>query len=144
MVKEFPLVGVFQDSWHSLPKFCSATSSCSFFILTFSEFNETGPAGWQFLTSPDQRNGLICLAFSSTNFLPSKISLSSPLWRCDGVTKFILLCLCLVLYQSANCCTQSLAASILAKPDESHSGRYFKVLNNASEYGLSSLTIGLL
>ena len=126
------------------PSFVKRLLPVRFFILSFSRFNETGPAGWQFLTSPDQRNGLISLAFFSTNFLPSKISLSSPLCRCDGVTKFILLCLCWVLYQSANCCTQSLATSILAKPDEGHSGRYFKALNNASEYGLSSLTLGLL
>ena len=57
-------LGVFQDSWHCLPKFCKATSSCSFFILTFSGINETGPAVWQFLTLPDQPNGLISFAFS--------------------------------------------------------------------------------
>jgi hypothetical protein len=37
------------------------------------------------------------------------------------------------LYQSTKFSTQSLATSRLTKPDDGHSGRYFKVLNKASE-----------
>ena len=36
----------------------------------------------------------------------------------------------------------SLAASRLAKPSDGHSGQYFSVRNNDSEYGLSLLTRG--
>jgi hypothetical protein len=67
-------LGVFHGSWHCLPKYYEATFCCSLFILSCSGFNDTGPAGWQFLTLRDQRNGLAFFAFSSTNSLLAKIT----------------------------------------------------------------------
>ena len=58
-----------------------------------------------------------------------------------GVTKRIRLCRCSSLYQAIKSRTPP-AASRLAKLSDGHSGQYFSVRNNDSEYGLSLLTRG--
>src|SRR5690554_1255295 len=69
---------------------------------------------------------------------------SLPVCRSCGVTNRNLLCLCSVLYQVTKPPTQRLASPRLLKPDEGHSGRYLRVLNNDSENALSLLTLDQL
>src|ERR1700722_17765742 len=68
-----------------------------------------------------------------------------PAWRDAGVTQLMPLCKCTKLYQNTNFSTQSRAPSMLSKrPPSGYAGQYFNVLNNASENGLSSDTLGRL
>ena len=84
-------------------------------------FSVVGPTGLQFLTGRvPQRDGIPCLACSSTRLRCSSSTASSPLWRCSGVTKRSLLCRCSVLYQRTNRSTYSRASSSEVNPVEGH------------------------
>ena len=60
------------------------------------------------------------------------------------VAKLIALCLCSSLYQRTSSVTQRLACIKSANGLSGNCGRYFKVLNSDSEYGLSLLTAARL
>src|ERR1019366_2951000 len=61
-----------------------------------------------------------------------------------GVTKPMALWRCSSLYHATNRSTHAHAASIDSKGLRGYDGTYFNVRKSASEYGLSSLTLGRL
>ena len=112
--------------------------------ISLSGLSQTGPAGCQLRVLPDQRSGFCARTFAYRLARLASVAWSRPSWRAFGVTKRIALCRCWQLYQLAKDFTQAFASALVANPLVGRCGRYFQVLNSASENGLSLLTRGRL
>src|ERR1022692_1907881 len=96
-----------------------------------------------FGATPLKRSGWAMNAAASVTVRCAVSATALPSWMAAGGIKPIPPCRCSWLYHWKNCWQCARASSIEPKRS-GKSGRYFRVLNCASEYGLSSETCGRL